>query len=273
MDTQFEPIKNAAYAGDFELFTSLLNAEPTLINAVSKDRGDSPNIIQFVVVDGGLGKIPDPVKYLNFLIENGSTTEKQLVAAASVNARELVDTLLEAGVPLDDGAPWTAVEESLYWGHLDLAHYLIDKRGARLDTLCAAAMIGNLEKLSEYFTNGVLAESVLPIHFPWGPIKDSTTQDALNQAFFLAVRNKQFETAGYMLERGAEINEIAPGHHEQCTPLHQAAGLNDLEMADWLMDRGATVGKEDIRFKADAIEWAVHEGYPELAEHMKKRTQ
>ncbi len=271
MDTQFQPVVDAAYAGDFALFKSLLQRNPELITQESTDPGDSPNLIQFVVVEGGLGKIPEPVRFLKFLIENGSTAERQLVAAASVNSRELVDTLLGSGVDIDDGAPWTAVEESLYWGHREMAEYLLNAVGAKLKTLCAAAMMGDLDKLKSFFKDGRLLASVLPIHFPWGKIENSTAKDAINQAFLLGLRNKQYEAASYLLDRGAEINAIAPGNHEVCTALHQAAYSNDIEMVDWLIDRGAVATVKDSRFGADAIGWAKHAGHTVMEQHLEKK--
>lgn len=273
MDPRFEPLKNAAYSGDFELFKKLLEDQPALVNSSSADPGDSPNVIQFVVVEGGLGKIPEPVKYLEFLIEKGSTTERQLVAAASVGSRELIDVLLDAGVPLTDGAPWTAVEESLYWGHTEIADYLVNYRGAEVRTLCASAMMEDLEKLETFFVEGKLVASVLPMYFPWGPFEESTTQDVIDQAFFLALRSEKYKAAAFLYERGADMNAIVVGHHEQCTVLHQAANRGDREMSDWLLDRGATNGVKDPRFGADAIGWAKHAGHNDLAAHLELRSK
>jgi len=272
MDLQFKPIIDAVYKGDFIAFKSLLRHNPELITQTSSDPGDSPNLIQFIVVEGGLGKIPDAVRFLTFLIENGSTTERQLVAAASVNSKELVDIMISFGVPLTDGAPWTAIEESLYWKHQDMAAYLINEHGAKINSLCAAAMIGDVEKTKRFFNeSGTLDSSVLPIHFPWGPIQDSVEQDAIDQAFVLALRNKKYNTASLLLERTANINAIPPGNHEECTALHQAVYLSDIDMVDWLIDRGATGDIKDPRYKADAIGWAGHFKNTVLESHLKKR--
>ncbi|MGH1365104.1 MAG: ankyrin repeat domain-containing protein [Calditrichia bacterium] len=272
MDKQFKPVIKAAYRGDFALFKSLLRHNPELIVMTSNDPGDSPNLIQFIVVEGGLGKIPDAATFLTHLLENGSTTKKQLVAAASVNARELVDVLISSGVPLTDGAPWTAIEESLYWKHQDMAAYLLNEHGAKINSLCAAAMLGNAEATERFFDeNGKLSSALLPIHFPWGAIQDSVEQDAIDQAFILALRNKKYNTPALLLKRGANINAIPPGNHEECTALHQAVYLNDIDMVDWLIDRDATGNIKDPRYKADAIEWARHFENTALENHLKKR--
>ena len=68
-----------------------------------------------------------------------------------------------------------------------MAEYLINVRGAKLETLCAAAMIGDLEKLKGFFKDGRLVASVLPIYFPWGKIEESTDKDAINQAFCIRI--------------------------------------------------------------------------------------
>lgn len=271
MDPDFTPVRDAAYAGDFLLFKTLLGRTPGLITQISADPGDSPNLIQFVVVEGGLGKIPDPVKYLRFLIDNGSTTKRQLVAAASVNSRELLNALLEAGSSIDEGGRWTALEETLYWGHRELADYLLKVCGAEINTLCAAAMLGNIEKLAGFFRGEKLIESELPVHFPWGPIEDSTESDAMAQAFNLGLRHKQYKVASYLLDRGVDINAIARCHHEKCTALHMAAHSNWFEMVDWLIDHGAVGNVRDSRFNATAIDWAEHQGHSKMAEHLQKR--
>lgn len=271
MDAEFKPLVDAAYAGDFDLFASLIERSPQLVTQKSSDRSDSPNLIQFVVVEGGLAKIPGAGRFLTLLIEKGSTTHRQLVAAASVNSRELVDILLDAGVGLDDGAPWTAVEESLYWGHREMAEYLLNERGAKLETLVSAAMMGDMEKLQSFFDNGKLLARALPIYFPWGPFDESTEEDALAQAFIMAIRHRQYDAAAFLLSLGADINGITICHHEECTALHVAANLNDIEMADWLLERGAAGNVKDRRFKADAIGWAEHQGNAEVAAHLRKR--
>ena len=271
MDQQFAGVRSAAYAGDFEKFAALLEKDPALITAPSLDRGDSPNLIQFIIVEGGLGKIPRAAEFLSYLIRHDSTTDAQLVAAASVNARDLVDVLLDAGVPLDQGAPWSAVEESLYWGHAEMASYLVDERGAAVNTLCACAMTGNIERLASFFPDDVLAPSVLPIWFPWGPIEDSTEVDALGQALILSLRHRQYEAAQFLLDHGADINAVPRGNHEECAALHQAADRNDIEMVDWLIDRGASGDVKDKRFGGDAMGWAHHAGHTEMVEHLSRR--
>ncbi|MDH5508288.1 MAG: hypothetical protein OEZ02_13780, partial [Anaerolineae bacterium] len=62
MDKQFQSVIDAAYSGDFAWFKSLLAQNRELITEKSSDPADSPNLIQFVVVEGALDKIPDPVR-------------------------------------------------------------------------------------------------------------------------------------------------------------------------------------------------------------------
>ncbi len=273
MDPQFKPVMDTAYAGDFALFQSLLRESSDLITSVSSDRGDSPNLIQFVVVEGGLGKIDESVNYLNYLIEHASTTDRQLVAAASVNAKELVDALISAGVPLDDGAPWTAVEEALYWQHRKMADYLVNVQGAQINTLCSAAMSGDLQRVDAFFDKGELIDAVLPVHLPWGRIENSTREDAMAQAFNLALRHGQYDVGEVLLERNADINAIARGHHEACTVLHHAAFENNFGLADWLIDHGARGDIKDMRFGDDAIGWAKHNGHTRMQAHLEARFQ
>ena len=270
MDKEFNEVREAAYAGDLPGFKSLLNEKPYLLRQVSQDKKDSPNLIQFIIVEGGLGKIPQAKDFLQFLIDQGSSTEKQLVAAASVNARELVDVLIASGISLDDGAPWTAIEESLYWGHRAMADHLINFHGAEVKTLCGAAMLGDLIKLASFFNDDQQLEaSVLPISNPWGVIQGSTEEDALSQAFLMALSFKEYAAASYLLERGVKINSRVVAYHVDCTPLNQAVYMNDCEMVDWLIDRGAKNPQNGEG--ADIFAMAKHHGFIELEEHLKRR--
>lgn len=271
MDSQFQPAIDAAYAGDFSLFKSVLDQHPELVTQTSSDRGDSPNLIQFVVVEGGLGKIPNAAEFLRFLIASGSTTKKQLIAAASVNSRELVDVLLDAGMDINEGSPWSAIEETLYWGHREMANYLLSRHDEGIKTLPAAAMVGDRTKLESFFDDCELVDSVLPVCFPWGAIENSTKDDALLQAFFLALRHQQYAAASYLLEQGVDINGVTRAHHEECAALHQAIYLNDIEMVDWLLDRGASTEILDTRFQGNAIAWAKKLERVEIEAHLKAR--
>lgn len=269
MNPQFHPAMNAAYAGDLAAFREIIIRTPALVT--DRSSCSHPTLLQFVAVDGGLGKIPRPAEFAQVLIVAGAALDEPLVAAASVNAREVLDTILAAGASVEAGAPWTALEEALYWGHMELATYLWRERGATVRSLRVAAGLGLVELVDSFFdSNGVLLPKADPVRFPFGEAS-SNANDVVNQAFFIALKNLQYDTAAQLLAHGAEVSACAPGNHEQCSPLHLAAGNNNVEMVDWLLVRGADVSVVDGRFNATAAGWARYFGHDKLAEHIKAK--
>ena len=270
MDPQFQPFMDAAYKGDLATFEALLSGQPALAAAASS--AGHPSLFQFIAVDGGLGKIPNAVAFARVLIAAGAPMEAPFVAAASVNARDLVELMLDAGVSVEAGAPWTALEECLYWAHGELGAHLQGTHKARVSSLRAAAELGRLDLMRDFFTDdGGLAPEAGPVRYPFGNDESNEPGDILAQALLLALRNRQYEAAALLVDKGADVNAIPPGNHEHCTPLHQAVYKNDRDMIDWLMDRGAVATIEDPRFNDTAIEWARHFGYDSLAEHIEAK--
>ncbi|MGK7905679.1 MAG: ankyrin repeat domain-containing protein [Synechococcus sp.] len=260
---------DAAYQGDLSRFKSLIAGCPGLLSQRSSI--SHPNLFQFVVVEGGLGKIPKVSDFVKFTIECGASLDYPLVAAASVNSREIVDQLLDSGASVESCKPWTALEEALYWAHQEMGIYLWRERGAQVRSLRAASELGELELMKEYFdADGNLFAQAGPVRFPFEGVSYSAN-DVLNQALILSLKNRQYDAASMLIENGADVNSIPPGNHERCTPLHQAVYMNDLEMVDWLMERGAVATIEDPRFKNTAIGWANHFGYDMLAKYIESK--
>ena len=260
---------DCAYRGDVSGFKSLLAECPELSS--QRSSASHPNLFQFIVVEGGLGKIPQVTEFVRSFIDCGAPLDAPLVAAASVNSRIIVDQLLDAGAPIEACHPWTPLEETLYWAHQEMGLYLRQERGAAIASLRAAAELGKLGLMNEYFeADGTLLDCAGPVRFPFEG-SSSRSQDVFDQAFILALKNLQYDSASLLLERGANVNSIPPGNHERCTPLHQAVYMNNLKMIEWLISRGAEVGIEDPRFGSTAIGWATHFGYDNLATYISSR--
>lgn len=253
-----------AYQGDISGFKLLLTKHPELASQSSSF--SHPNLFQFVVVEGGLGKIPLVMEFVQCMIDFGGSLDSPLVAAASVNSRAIVDRLLDSGGSINACQPWTALEEALYWAHQDLGLYLWQDQGASVNSLRAASELGNLELMQDFFdAEGILLEHAGPVLFPFEGVSNSA-QDILDQALLLALKNLQYNAAKLLIERGANVNSIPPGNHERCTALHQAVYMNNSEMVNWLMERGAVANIKDSRYGATAIDWAKHFAYDKLAE-------
>jgi hypothetical protein len=144
---------NAAYAGDLAAFREIITRTPALVSARSSC--SHPTLLQFVAVDGDLGKIPRPAGFAQVLIVAGAALDEPLVAAASVNAREVLDAILTAGA----SAPWTALEEALYWGYSELATYLWRERGADVSVVDGRFNV-TVAGWARYFGHDKLAEHI-----------------------------------------------------------------------------------------------------------------
>ena len=269
MDAVFEPLKQAAYQGDVAEFADLLEQSPELLILKSADA--HPDLFQFIAVEGGLGKIPQLTKFVDLMIKWGASLDSPLVAAASVNSFEIVDALMNAGADIEACKPWTALEEALYWSHHKMALHLIETHQAPIKSLRAAAQLEEMELLAEFFTeDGTLKDNAGDVVYPFGHESD-TPMATINQACFLALRNERYQAAQFLFECGAELNTIALGHHERCTPLHQAVYLDKPDMIDWLLERGARADLPDPRYNQTAVQWARHFKRENLALQMEKR--
>ncbi len=263
MDHAFYPAMAAALCGDLERFTEILDGAPRL--AAARSSCGHPTLLQFVAVDGGLGKIPDPVAFARVLVARGAPLEEPLVAAASVGARDLVDCFVSSGASIEACAPWTPLEEAVYWAHRALAHYLWQECEAAVRSLRAAAGLGSVALAASYFDEGgSLRPEAGPVRFPWGE-RSGDPQDVLNQALVIAAKNGQVGTARLLLERGAEVNVVPPGIHERGAPLHLAALLGLEDMVALLLERGADRTLRDPEHDAMPSGWARHGGFDALA--------
>jgi hypothetical protein len=174
VDTRFEAAADAVHAGDVDTLRRLLDAQPELVTM----RSPFPHrqtLLHHVAANGieaerQMGSPANVVDVLRLLVQrgadpdaacdsygggNGATTMCLLVssahpAAAGVQAA-LVEELCRSGARAngidDDGLPlWTAVA----WGYTDAAEALV-RCGARVDNLCFAAALGDLDAVRGYF--------------------------------------------------------------------------------------------------------------------------
>jgi ankyrin repeat protein len=108
-------------------------------------------------------------------------------------------------------------------------------------------------------------------------VRDNTrllaAQDATGGALHLAAKRGDTLAAKWLLEHGAQPNELWPHWDADVTPLHLAALGNHVEVARALLDAGADPTIEDSKHHSDAIGWADFFGNKELMELLEARRQ
>ena len=271
MDPVFHPAIATILAGDLDGLRALLAADPELVRGRSSC--GHPTLLQLVACEAS--KLPDALGSAAVLVEAGAPLAEPLVAAASVDARQVLLFLLEQGIGVDGEGEWTPLDEAIYWRHLELAQVLLD-RGAQIRSLRAAAGLGQPGSVDRFFADGALRSDAGPIRSPFAdtvpPERANTPQDILDNAFVMAVHNGWQQVAATLLDRGARLNGKPPGFHWRGTALHAAVWRGDRAMVDWLLARGAdpTVRDDMVGIGGDAVGWAEHHGHPDLASLLRR---
>ena len=204
----------------------------------------------------------------------------QLLERAAWNGRDafIVRFLDRAPALLGRRTPpaSSAVVFALEYGHARLLPHLT-RIWPLPDDLPHAAGVGDLARVRRWFD-----ETGRPVlgsphdHYPgyrprtradlfWS---GGTVQQVLDTALAWACMNRQFETASYLLDRGADIN-TRWATHEPASILHECALHGNHEAVRFLVDHGIDLTIRDHRYHATAEGWARHAaGDEELAEFL-----
>jgi uncharacterized protein len=160
----------------------------------------------------------------------GPHTETPLHWAASSDDVQVLDALLDAGADID--APGavigggTPLADARAFGQWRAAHRLVE-RGAHT-TMADAATLGLTDRLERFFAGATAPDG-----------------EEVNRAFWGACHGSQQLCAGYLLDRGADVNWIPGWEHR--TPLDAAIRSGATDLAGWLRARGATTADETGR--------------------------
>ena len=210
--------------GDTAALGRLLKAHPELATARFGPPGQGCRTALHVACDWP-GNYPNGPETVALLVQAGadvnarfigSHSETPLHWAASNDDVMMLDALLDHGADIEaDGAViagGTPLDDAVAFAQWTTARRLVG-RGARVGLFNAAAL-GMVDRVRELTTAGNQAD--------------------LNAAFWAACHGGSRDTAGYLLQLGADHSWVAPwdGH----TPL-EAARRNDFhDLAAWLQE-------------------------------------
>jgi hypothetical protein len=260
---QFEAAVEAVITGDLATLESLLAENPELVRARST-RVHRATLLHYVAANGVEDyrqKTPgNAVEIATALLHAGAevdaladmygghyTTMSMLVsscppAKAGVQAA-LLETLLDFGAAIEErgSLKWgSPLLTALAFGYAGAAEALV-KRGARVDTIAAAAGLGRLAEAGE----------LLPAADP----------ENRHRALALAAQHGHVEVVKLLLDAGADPNLYNPeGNHPHSTPLHQAALAGHEAVVRLLVERGARLDIEDTIYQGTPLGWAMHAG-------------
>jgi ankyrin repeat protein len=226
--------------GDVRTLKRLLDENPGLATARIGGGPDScrPDTITRTLLHVATdwpGHFPNGAATIAMLVDAGADvnarftgphTETPLHWAASSDDVEVLDALLDHGADIE--APGavisggTPLADAVAFGQWRAARRLI-ARGARA-TLWQAAGLGLMDRVQ-----GSFASSASP------------APHEVTKAFWCACHGGQPDSAGYLLERGADINWVG---FDRLTPLDAAHRSGAKELANWLRTRGAKSTQE-----------------------------
>ena len=268
---QFEAAVEAVVSGNVATLRSMLRDHPALARARSSRRHRA-TLLHYVAANGvedERQKTPaNAVDVARTLLNAGAdvdaladmygatcTTMSMLVssdhpARAGLHAA-LVETLLDHGAAFNGpGSKWrSALMTALAFGYLPAARAL-EKRGAPVDSLAAAAGLGRFE------------DAVRLLPHADGPSRQI--------ALALAAQHGQVAILSLLLDAGEDPNRYnLEGYHSHSTPLHQAVWSNHADAVRLLVSRGARTNIQDTLYRGTPLDWAIYGGRTEIADYLR----
>ena len=272
---RFESAVEAVVDGEIGFLESALAADPALVHARSTrvTHFDPPvhraTLLHYIAANGvenfrqrtpgnavavartllDAGAAPDAVADMY----GGQCTTMSMLASSDHPARAgvqvaLIDTLVDFGASVEaigEGAWTSPLLTALTFGFADAAEALV-RRGARVDTLAAAAGLGRAADVDRLLPTAV-------------------SQDR-HRALALAAQLGHPAIVERLLDAGEDPNRYNPkAAHSHATPLHQAVWRGHAPVVRLLVERGARLDQRDTIYKSTPLGWAVYGKRPEIA--------
>lgn len=233
---RFEAAADAIVSGDITALRTLLDEHPDLIHQRST-RGHHSTLLHYVSANGiedYRQKTPPNILDITRLLLDrgaevdatseayggGSTTLGLVSTSAHPRARgvqiELVDLLLEYGAKLDGEDTLKGLVSGALANGCPEAAVALASRGATVNTLYAAAGVGNMERVRTLFA--------------------ATSPKRRESAMIVAAQMGHIDVVRYFLDHGVDVNAS-----DGMTALHQASAGGYIDLMDLLIKRGANL--------------------------------
>jgi ankyrin repeat protein len=277
---RFEAAVEAVVGGDIGALKTLLANDPGLIRARSQritSRGEpavhGATLLHYIAANGVESyrqkSPPNAAAIAKALLEAGAEVDAvadmyggkattMSMLASSTPPHEagtqvpLGETLIDHGAALEPtgtGAWTSPLLTALAFGFIDFARMLA-RRGARVETLSAAAGLGLADKAADLLP----AASALDRH----------------RALALAAQLGHRDVVLALLNAGEDPNRYNPaGNHAHSTPLHQAALAGHEDVVRLLVERGARLDIPDKIYDGTPSGWAHHGGRKGIADYLR----
>lgn len=206
------------------------------------------------------GSVPREV--VDLLVEAGSALDDPLSIAACFDKPDLVSWLLDAGADPAAAPGVSPFQSAAYHRSRAAADVLVRRSGIIPDTFYLAATAGDLDSLRGWFgQDGQLRPEALSerpnfsdVGWPGRALRDDP-EDVLAEGLALAAHLGRAAACELLLDHGADPAR-APLYG--LTPLHFAASMGHLEVAELLVQRGAPLDARDSLHEGTPLGWAMH---------------
>jgi ankyrin repeat protein len=278
---RFESAVEAVITGDSATLRRLLCEDPDLVRARSTlvTCQDPPvhraTLLHYLAANGVEGyrqRSPqNAVDMARLLLDAGAevdaladmyggecTTMSMLVSSsppadAGVQV-PLVNTLVDYGAAVEasGSGKWVApLLTALVFGFTGAAEALV-RRGARVDTLAAAAGLGRIDE-----ARALLAQA---------------GAEDRHRALALAAQLGHVDIVRLLLDAGEDPSRYNPADcHGHATPLHQAALTGHEAVVRLLVERGANLNIKDTIHQSTPLGWAEHGGCADIAAYLRSQ--
>lgn len=276
---RFESAVEAVVDGNAGELRSLIKRDPQLVKARSTriTHFDPPlhrsTLLHYVAANGVEGyrqRTPkNAVEIATILLQEGAevdslaslyggecTTMTLLVSSCHpANAGvqvDLVNTLVEYGAAVEPSGSgnWASpLMTAIAFGYLDAAKALV-RHGARVDTLSAAAGLGEISRAVE----------LLPLADP----------GQRHRALAVSAQLGHVEIVKLLLDAGEDPNRFNPKDtHDHSLPIHQAIARGHFDVVRLLIERGAKLDIKDKVHHGTPFGWADYCGKAEIAKYLR----